>query len=136
MNTIAFAVSTLSFILVVVTWCVYFAKIPRGGVPVWPLGSIIIQCVSILLAVLAIFLSFQVSGSLRLAVLLTAILAIILGLFFLWLLTQRKTPIGGLKVQVGDKLLPFKAATSEGEVFHSDELTGKRTLLKFFRGGW
>jgi len=51
-------------------------------------------------------------------------------------LTQRKTPIGDIKVEVGDTLLPFTATNSDGEAFSSEALIGKRTLLKFFRGGW
>jgi len=76
------------------------------------------------------------SGSLGVTIVVPAGFALLMGPMFLWLLTQRKTPIGNLKVAVGDKLLGFEAMTSEGVSFHSDELAGKRTLLKFFRGGW
>jgi len=41
-----------------------------------------------------------------------------------------------LKIKVGDQLLPFKVKTSEGKQFLSSNLMGKRTLFKFFRGGW
>ena len=117
------------------------AKIPRSQVPVWPLGSIILQCVGLVLAVSAIVWSFQssgsgASGSSGAAVFIPATLALMLSLTFLWLLSQRKTPIGDLKVQMGDKLLPFETTLSDGGTFHTDELAGKRTLLKFFRGGW
>jgi len=63
-------------------------------------------------------------------------MAVLLGFGFFWLLAQRKTPIGKLRVKVGDTILPFKTATSEGAEFNTDELAGKRILLKFFRGGW
>ena len=57
-------------------------------------------------------------------------------LFFFWLLTQRKTPIGELQLSMGDQLLPFEAVTSDGTPFSSKEMVGKRVLFKFFRGGW
>jgi cytochrome oxidase Cu insertion factor (SCO1/SenC/PrrC family) len=63
-------------------------------------------------------------------------LGIMFGGLFLFVLSQRKTPIGDLRVSTGDSLLPFSATDSDGTPFHSDSLAGKRILLKFFRGGW
>lgn len=136
MNTIALGMSVLGFGVVMGTWIAYFATVPRGKVPVWPLGSIIMQCVGIGLAVSAIVWSLQGGTSTRVAVVIPGAFALMMGLFFLWLLSIRKTPIGDLKVKVGDKLIPFKAMTSEGAELHTDELMGKRILFKFFRGGW
>ncbi len=136
MNTVAVGMSVAGFVVVMGTWVAYLSKIPRGAVPVRPIGSIILQCVGIGLAVSAINWSYQVGGGFGVAVLAPAAFALMMGGAFLWLLTQRKTPIGDLKVEVGDKLLSFEATTSEGSGFHTDELAGKRTLLKFFRGGW
>ena len=65
-----------------------------------------------------------------------AAFALMMGLGLFYLFSIRKTPIGDLKVSLGDTLLPFEATTSEGVAFKSDELAGKRILLKFFRGGW
>ena len=94
------------------------------------------QCLGIALAFSAILERDQNSGFSVVAVIIPAYFSLIMGLLFLWLLTQRKTPVGKIKVTVGDKLLPFETATSEGGRFHTDELAGKRVLLKFFRGGW
>ena len=82
MNTIAFGMAALSFVVVMGTWGAYFAKIPRSQVPVWPLGSIILQSVGAVLAISAILWSFQGSGSAGAAVLIPAVLALMLGLFF------------------------------------------------------
>lgn len=138
MNTLAFGMAASSFVVVMGTFVAYLAKIPRSQVPVWPLGSIILQCIGLVLAVSAIVWSLQSSGSgsSGAAVFIPATLALMLSLAFLWLLSQRKTPIGDLKVQLGGTLLPFTATLSDGGTFHTDELAGKRTLLKFFRGGW
>ena len=135
MNTIAFAVSAASLVVIMSAWFSYLATIPRGKVPVRPIGTLIMQCVGMGMAILAIVLSYQASG-LSVAVTIPAAIALIMGPLFFWLLSQRKTPIGDLKVKVGDKLLPFEAITSEGVSFHTDEFTGQRIFLKFFRGGW
>ena len=136
MNTLALGMALSSFVMVMGTWVTYMTKIPRSQVPVWPLGSIILQGLGIALAASAVLWSFQGSGSSGPAVFVPAVFALMMGLFFLWLLSQRKTPIGDLKVQLGDTLLPFSATRSDGSAFRTDELAGKRTLLKFFRGGW
>lgn len=136
MNAVAIALSVGAYVVVMATWVAYMAKVPSGRVPVWPMGSIIAQCTGIALAVSALVVGYEGSGSLGVTIVVPAGFALLMGPMFLWLLTQRKTPIGNLKVAVGDKLLGFEAMTSEGVSFHSDELAGKRTLLKFFRGGW
>jgi len=136
MDTLAVGMSAASFILVMGTWVKYFSTVPGGKVPARPIGSIIIQCLGIVLAVAANVWNYQSTRSFSIAVIVPAVLALMMGLFFLWLLTQRKTPIGDLKVKVGDTLLPFETKTSDGGKFHTDDLSGKRVLLKFFRGGW
>ncbi|MEM7134340.1 MAG: hypothetical protein AAF702_49175 [Chloroflexota bacterium] len=112
------------------------SKIPSGTVPVWPLGSIIVMGISIVAGLAALVtLSFDN----LLIVIFTLILSLFaLGMagFFYWLLGQRKTPIGDLKVRVGDTILPFEAITSDGRPFQTDQIMGQRILLKFFRGGW
>jgi len=105
-------------------------------VPVNPTGSKVLQSIGIGLGGSAIILNFQGIESSGLVFLIPAVFAVLMGGGFFWLLAQRKTPVGDLKVKVGDKLFPFAATTSEGAKFHSDELVGKRILLKFFRGGW
>ena len=121
---------------VVVAWGTYLATIPSGKVPARPVGWIILQLTGIALAVAAVVWSFQSGGSPGAAVLVPAVVAVMMGLTFFYLLSQRKTPLGDLKVKVEDRLPPFEVATSDGARFHTDSLAGKRTLLKFFRGGW
>jgi len=136
MNTVAIGASSAGFAAVFVAWVTYLSTIPSGKVPVRPVGSIIGQVVGIGLAVSAIVWSFRDGGSPGVAVIVPAAFALMMGLAFLYLLTQRKTPVGDLRVKVGDMVLPFEATTSDGAGFHTDSLAGKRTLLKFFRGGW
>jgi hypothetical protein len=136
LNTIALEMALAGVVVVMGTWISYLVAIPRNKVPVRPLGSIIMQCLGIGLAISAILGRDQNSGLSVVAVIIPATFAMMMGLIFLWLLTQRKTPIGQIKIKIGDKLLPFEATTSEGARFHTDELAGKRILMKFFRGGW
>jgi hypothetical protein len=136
MNTLAVGMSTAGLVVVMGTWFAYLATIPRGTVPARPIGSIVLQCVGIGLAISAIVLSFLGGGTSGVAVFAPAAVALMMGLTFFYLLSLRKTPIGDLRVKVGDTLLSFEATTSESARFHTDQLAGKRILLKFFRGGW
>ena len=136
MNTAVLGISAAAFVVVMGTWGVYLASIPRGTVPVRPFGSVIMQCIGVVLAVSTIVWNYQGNETSGVVVIIPAVLALMMGLTFLWLISQRKTPIGDLKVKVGDNLLPFESTTSEGVGFNSEELKGKRTLLKIFRGSW
>ena len=136
MDFVALGLALGSFVATMGTWVVYFSKVPGGAVPARPVGSVILQVLAILLAVGAVGWNLQATGSVHAVVILPALLGVGMAVFFLWLLTLRKTPIGDLRVAVGDQLLAFEAVTSEGIPFRSEDLLGKRTLLKFFRGGW
>ena len=136
MNTMAFATSATGFVAVMVAWISYLATIPSGKVPARPVGSIILQLAGMVAAASAVVWSFRDGGSPGVAVVVPAVFALMMGSTFMYLLSLRKTPIGNLKVKVGEALLPFEATTSDGARFHTDSLAGKRTIFKFFRGGW
>lgn len=135
MNAGAVALSVVSFVWVMVMVVAYFRTIPQGKVPVSVTGLAIKMLLGIGGALAAVGWAYA-RGSLGALVIVPAVLAIIVATMILWLLSLRKTPIGEIKVEVGDELLAFEAMTSEGVSFHSDELAGKRVMLKFFRGGW
>jgi len=136
MNTVALTMSAAGFVAVLIAWVTYLATIPSGKVPARPVGAIGLQAAGIGLGLAAIVWSFRDGGAPGVAVIIPAVVAVMMGSTFFYLLSQRKTPIGDLKVAVGDALLPFAATASDGVRFHTDSLAGKRTLLKFFRGGW
>lgn len=137
MDLIYFTLGLAGFLLVMGTWIQYLLTIPNGAVPEWPTGGLIAQGAGFILAVLSLVtLSFDRPVLAGISILL-ALFAISMAIFFYWLLfTQRQTPIGEIRIEVGDKILPFEAFTAEGERFNSDELLGQRVLFKFFRGGW
>lgn len=136
MNTMAIATSATGLVAVMVAWISYLATIPSGKVPARPVGSIILQLAGMVAAASAVVWSFRDGGSPGVAVVVPAVFALMMGSTFMYLLSLRKTPIGNLKVKVGEALLPFEATTSDGTRFRTDSLAGKRTILKFFRGGW
>jgi hypothetical protein len=136
MSMAALGMSVVSLVFVTVTVVAYFRSIPRNEVPVEVTRLQLELSLGVVLAGAAVVWSVHTVGTVGVAVVASAALAATMAVLVLWLLTQRKTPIGDLKVKVGDALLPFEATTASGAAFHSDELAGKRTLLKFFRGGW
>lgn len=136
MNTAAIGLAVTSLVVIFGAVAYYFSTIPRGKVPVRPIGLITFLSIGIGIAVVALFKGYSGSALSFVVVLVPSGLAIIMAAGIFWLLSQRKTPIGDLKVKVGDPLLSFESTTSEGVRFHTNALAGKRTLLKFFRGGW
>jgi len=136
MNTLAIGSSAAGLMVVMTAWGTYLATIPSGKVPAKPVSTIVMQLAGIALAAFAVVWTIKTGSTLGVAVILPALFALMMGLTFFYFLSQRKTPIGDLKVDVGDTLPPFEVSTSDGTVFRTDSLAGKRTLLKFFRGGW
>lgn len=136
MNTVAVGMSAGGFVVVMGTLVTYLRTIPRGKVPESVAALVMGLSVGVGLAAAGIIWSIQSTGSAGVAVIAPAAFALMMGTFFLWVVTQRKTPVGDLQLKVGDTLLSFEASTSEGAGFATAELAGKRTLLKFFRGGW
>ena len=136
MNTVALGLAAGSFGWTLGTVVAYLRTIPRNTVPVEVTSLRIKLVLGMALGAAAIAWSLHSSGSVSAIVIAPVAFAAMLASFILWLLSQRKVPAGDLQVKLGDKLLAFAASSSEGSAFHSDELAGKRTLLKFFRGGW
>ena len=136
MNTPAILSAMIGFAVVLVTIILYFRTIPRGTVPEKVGGFAAKLAVGVALSAFGVFLGLTGDGAAGLLVYLPAGLGLFFGLFILWVLTQRKTPLGDIKVKAGDDIPPFTAKTSAGAPFDSGELSGKRVLLKFYRGGW
>ncbi|MCA9665620.1 MAG: hypothetical protein KC503_08525 [Myxococcales bacterium] len=118
------------------TFTVYLASIPRGKVPARPVGSVVLQVLALLAAIAALIVATRVAGTSLGATIAPSATAMVLSGLFLYLLSQRKTPVGKLAVAVGDTLLPFTSKDQRGAPFDSASLDGKRVLLKFFRGHW
>ena len=136
MNIPAILSATIGFAVVIVAIILYFRTIPRGTVPKKVGGFAAKLVIGVAISALGVYLGLTGVGSAGVLTYVLAVLGIFMGGFVLWILPQRHTPLGEIKVAVGDKFLPFAAITWQGAPFDSSELNGKRTLLKFFRGGW
>ena len=136
MNNINLLMSIGSFVAVIGTWILYLRTVSKVQVKVKPTGIIIAQWAGLILAVATAIATVSSEELASVAVLIPAAFAFVMSSAFLLFYAVRKLPVGDLKVKPGDTILPFSATTSEGVPFHSDELAGKRILLKFFRGGW
>ncbi|TDO99536.1 peroxiredoxin family protein [Marinomonas balearica] len=136
MNLIALSLSLFGFVFTFATIVLYFRTIPRGTVPKSVTGLTARLVLGVSSSVMGIFLGATGVGSASLAVYLPAGFSIAFGSLILFFLSQRKIPLGDLKVKVGDKIQPFTSTTSAGQHFSSDEFHGRRVLLKFYRGGW
>ena len=136
MNTYALLSALAGFGIVMGTLTLYFATIPRGTVPVKVSGFAVRLVLGVALAAVGIYLGLTGAATSGALVYVPAVLALLFGGFILWILPQRHTPLGDIKVAEGDQIIPFKALTTDGKPFDSSELAGKRVLFKFFRGGW
>ncbi len=137
MNLLPLLLTSGGAVAVLGSWALYMGSVPSGRVPPRPVGHLIVQAVGMVSALTGLA---QVAASPTLPIGLPSAalagLALTMGGLFFFLLTQRKTPLGKLRVAVGDPMLPFSAATRDGVAFHSDQLRGQRVLFKFFRGHW
>jgi len=136
MNIMALGFAGLGLLFSFAGIAVYFSKLMKNKVPVFPLGLILSLLVGISLSVYALWLAIPTTVLNALPVAVLASIAIFMSVFFLWILSQKNTPIGNIKVSVGDVLIPFTVNTAEGTPFSTDDVIGKRVLLKFYRGSW
>lgn len=123
------------FTLVLGSWVAYMATVPSGRVPLRPFGHLAVQSVGGVLGVVGIGSAVVGGGPLLGPVLPGAMAAVMAGLF-VFLYSQRSTPVGQLRISVGAPLRAFTAGTPDGDTFDSASLKGRRVLLKFFRGHW
>ncbi len=111
-------------------WGFYLASIARNTVAKEPWGS------AILLMLSAGAGGYAIVAKPALVTIAPGAMSITMGALFLYLLSQRVTPVGDIAIKVGDRLLPFQAKNADGSAFSSASLDGNRILLKFFRGSW
>ncbi len=135
MNVVAVGLSVSSLLVAIAVVVNYFSKIAQAKIGNGIGGLVLQLAFGVALAAASVVYANQ-NGALNAAVIAPAAFATILSSLLLYLLSQRKTPVGDLKVKVGDTLLAFEAKTSDGMRFHTSELSDRRVLLKFFRGGW
>ena len=125
--------SIVSFVLLNTALLHYFSKLKQNKAPKNPLFLKSAMAISSLLSVWAISTLFTMPTSLisTVFIIVIALLVLSTSAMFTFFLSTADTPVGDIKIAVGDDLLAFKT-----EDFDSSSLAGKRTLLKFYRGSW
>lgn len=121
---LASSVLTLSFVH-------YFYKLKKNQVPKTPILLMVGMLVSSIVSIGSLSLSFSDPTSSTVLVVLLALYVLPTSALFSYLLANKATPVGDIKVKTADEILPFKTAS-----FDSASLNGQRTLLKFYRGSW
>lgn len=127
-------------LLIMGTWVAYLSTIPRAKVPTNPILYTLTQLVGVAVVGVSVYLAFDgdvaLSSGARIALYVIAGMSLMLVGVWLFLMATRQTPVGALKVGVGDSVLPFVTPRSDGTEFDLASLQGQRYLLKFFRGSW
>lgn len=126
--------SILGVISTVTGLVLYMNKVKNNQAPKVPVALIISFITAFYLGIHAIQLSVTLAETIVVSLLFT--LTTFTTLFLSFILLNRNTPIGDIKVAVGDNMLAFKSTDFSGNEFNSDSLVGRRTLLKFYRGSW
>ncbi len=65
-----------------------------------------------------------------------AVVAILVGSFFLFSVAIGRQEVAANGIQVGDTIPHFTAVDEHGQLFDSDSLRGHPVLIKFFRAHW
>lgn len=120
----------IGFTLILLTWVMYLAAIPREKVPARPVLHVVVMVFGLIAMVTGL------SNSLNFLSAAVAIVGIGMAVLFFFLLTIARLPDGELRVAVGDSMLAFTAPDSSGRTVNADDWRGQRILLKFFRGKW
>ena len=129
MSSLAFAI--IGLVVLLVAMVQYFVKVKQSKTPRKPLfliAGLVLSSVFSLIALASHQFALNVNTAVVIALAFNNLSTA--GMFAYFLLT-RKTPLGDIKVSVGEQLLPF----TSGE-FDSKTLAGQRSLIKFYRGSW
>lgn len=123
--------STIGFLVLIAALVHYFSKMKKNKTPKNPTLLKSAMVISSALSILSLVtLSYQLNAT-TLLVLFFSLNTLSTSAIFAYFLATKATPIGEIKINVGDRLPAFKTAE-----FDSESLIGKRTLLKFYRGSW
>ena len=128
----------MSILLAILASCVltislvhYFYKLKKNQVPRTPILLMAGMLVSSIISIGSLSLSFSEPTLSTVLIVLLALYVLPTSAMFSYLLANKNTPVGNIKVKTGDDIIPFKT-----DNFDSESLAGQRTLLKFYRGSW
>lgn len=123
--------SATGFLILLIALVHYFLNVKQHKTIVNPIVLKVSMVISSVLSLVSLItLEFSLNASSILSVVF-AVNSLVTCAVFTYFLASKNTPIGNIQVGVGDKLLAFQTPD-----FDSSSLTGKRILLKFYRGAW
>jgi len=135
METLALGLSVAGMANVLAGWASYLATIPKGQVPERPTLTFVLTLGGAAASVVGVGLALR-EGVATAGVVVPAGIAVAMAAFFAWLFAQRRVPAGDIQVAVGEPMIRFSCKRADGSAFDSEQLRGRRVLLKFFRGSW
>ncbi|MEH6597299.1 MAG: peroxiredoxin family protein [Colwellia polaris] len=136
MNTFALTISLVGLIIMLTGIALYFSKLIKNKVPKLPIGLFFCLSVGVLTGLYSLYLAIPNAFLSVLPIAIPAVFTVFIGSFFIFVFLNKNTPLGDIKVSIGDKLIPFETKTAADTIFSSEQFKGKRTLLKFYRGSW
>ncbi len=116
--------------LAVLTVFIWFRQVNLVALPQDRTIFVILFVVSALMGVASFVVGTRWFGAIP------AVLGIIVGGFLTFTVYISPQQIADNPVKVGDVIPQFVALNDDGERFNSNSLSGKPTLIKFFRGHW
>lgn len=129
------ALALIGLLSVSLTWLVYLAAIPPERAPRRPIAHVLGMSLGLISSAAGLVVAGITGSSIGLPLVGLAITLPLAALFF-YLLRIAALPPGALRVQVGDRFIPFAALNDAGQAVHSESWYGRRILLKFYRGHW
>ena len=132
----AVLVSLVGLVILITGVIRYLATIVKNNVPDVPYSLFFTLAIGAASGVYSLYLVASDSLMMIIAVAIPASISLFISGFFTFIFTQKNTPIGNIKVKVGDRILPFSAMNADGQEFSDSQWQNQRVLLKFYRGSW
>ena len=108
----------------------WFRNVNRVALPVNRIWYVLSFITGLLLGAFALYLGVSWIGAIP------AAFSIIAGALFVFTVAIGRQTVGSEAIDVGSSLPAFTAADENAVIFDSNSLTGRPTLIKFFRGHW
>lgn len=135
-NSLALMVSILGLVVLIIGVSRYFSTIVKNNVPVVPYSLFFALAIGAASGVYSLFLVASDGTTMIIAVAIPALISLFTSGLLTFIITQKNTPIGDIKVKVGDRILPISAMNADGKKFNDTQWQNQRVLLKFYRGSW
>ncbi len=132
----AITLSLLGFATTVTGSLDYFLKVKKNNPPKNPIVLMLALGAGVFLGLAALITGFNNLHWNFVFVAIMSSFSIFLGGKFIWVFTQKDTPLSDIKVAIGEKFPKFESITYNNEVYSTEEMKNQRVLLKFYRGAW